>query len=164
MLGEFVQYIGCRSNGIGAEEQLQASLFSCGDETVSSCFVPRDIHVSAGNGSLTFNLICMGYGSMGVVSVVISCMDDLDICPGNFGLFGEFLADEIFGYFQIAVEQPAYQAYCKHIAAFQHGLVVHSGVGKAVFHHLRDGGGDDILLNTHFLYRIIGLESGLFQV
>lgn len=113
---------------------------------------------------LTFNLICMGYGSMGVVSVVISCMDDLDICPGNFGLFGEFLADEIFGYFQIAVEQPAYQAYCKHIAAFQHGLVVHSGVGKAVFHHLRDGGGDDILLNTHFLYRIIGLESGLFQV
>lgn len=98
---------------------------------------------------------------MGVVSVVISCMDDLDICPGNFGLFGEFLADEIFGYFQIAVEQPAYQAYCKHIAAFQHGLVVHSGVGKAVFHHLRDGGGDDILLNTHFLYRIIGLESGL---
>lgn len=90
VLGEFVQYIGCRSNGIGAEEQLQASLFSCGDETVSSCFVPRDIHVSAGNGSLTFNLICMGYGSMGVVSVVISCMDDLDICSGNFGLLANF--------------------------------------------------------------------------
>ena len=136
MLGEFVQYIGCRSNGIGAEEQLQASLFSCGDETVSSRFVPRDIHVSAGNGGFAFNLICVGYGSMGVVSIVISCMDDLDICPGNFGLFGEFLADEIFGYLQVAVEQPAYQAYCKHIAAFQHGFVVHSGVGKAVFHHL----------------------------
>ena len=101
---------------------------------------------------------------MGVVSVVISCMDDLDICPGNFGLFGEFLADEIFGYFQIAVEQPAYQAYCKHIAAFQHGLVVHSGVGKAVFHHLRDRGGDDILPDAHFLNRVVGLESRLLQV
>ena len=159
-----MQHVGCRSDGIGTEEQLQACFLGSGNKAVGGCLVARDIHVSAGNGSLAFNLICVGYGSMGIVSVVISCMNDLDICFGYFGLFGEFFADKVFGYLQITVEQPAYQAYCKHIAAFQHGLVVHSGVGKAVFHHLRDGSGDDILLDAHLLYRIVGLESRLFQV
>ena len=159
-----MQHVGCGSNGVGAEEQLQAGLFGSGNESVSCSLVSGDVHVSARHGGFAFNLICMGYGSMGVVSVVVSCMNDFDVGFGHFGLFGEFLADEVLGNLQVAVEEPAYEAHGEHVAAFQYRLVVHAGVGQAVFYHLRDGGGDDILLDAHFFDRVIGLEGGFFQV
>ena len=43
-------------------------------------------------------------------------------------------------------------------------FVVHARVGQAVFHHLGDRGGNHILFDAHLLYRIIRLESGLFQI
>ena len=136
MFGKFVQHIGSRSDGVGSEEQFQAGFFSGGDKTVGGCLVTRDIHVSSGDGAFAFNLISMGYRGMSVVSVVISGMDNLDICFSDGGLLGKFLTDKVFGDFQVAVEQPANQTYREHIAAFHHGLVVHFCVGKAIFYHL----------------------------
>ena len=101
---------------------------------------------------------------MGVVSVVVSCMNDFDVGFGHFGLFGEFLADEVLGNLQVAVEEPAYEAHGEHVAAFQYRLVVHAGVGQAVFYHLREGGGDDILLDAHFFDGVFGLEGSLFKI
>ena len=75
---------------------------------------------------------------MHVVTVVITSLYHLDIafCYGRF--LGEFLAQEVGNEVEVAVEQPAYQSQRKHVAALQHGLVIHSAIGKTVFHHLCD--------------------------
>ena len=49
------------------------------------------------------------------------------------------LADEVFGNREVAVEEPAYQTYGKHVAALQHGLVVHARVGQGGLGHRGDG-------------------------
>ena len=66
---------------------------------------------------------------------LIHISDNLDIGFCNFGFLGEFLADKLFGYRQVAAEQPAYQSHCKHVAAcllytsiFFISIVIHSKV------------------------------------
>ena len=54
---------------------------------------------------------------MGVVSVVVACLDDLDVGIGQFRLLGELLAQEVEGNIQVAVEEPTHQSQGKHIAA-----------------------------------------------
>ena len=164
MLRQLMQYIGCRSNGIGTQIKFQTRFFGSGNETVSCGFVAGDVHIASGRFYFTFNLISMCSGCMGVMSVVVSGADNLDIGFCNFGFLGEFLADKLFGYRQVAAEQPAYQSHCKHVAALQHGFVVHTRVGKAVFHHLGDRSGNDILFDAHFFNGVVRLESGLFQI
>ena len=164
MLRQLMQYIGCRSNGIGTQIKFQTRFFGSGNETVSCGFVAGDVHIASGRFYFTFNLISMCNGCMGVMSVVVSGADNLDIGFCNFGFLGKFLAYEVFGYFQVAVEQPTHQPHCEHIAAFQHGFVVHTSVGKAVFYHFGDRSGNDILLDSHFFNGIVCLESRLFQI
>ena len=164
MLGELVQHVGSGSDGVGAQVELQSGFLGCGYETVGGCLVARDVHVAVGRLGLALNLIGVSHGSVCVVSVVISGADDLDVGIGNRRLLGEFLADEVFRNLQVAVEEPAHQTYGEHVAALQHGFVVHSAVGEAVLHHLRDGGSDDILLDAHLLDGVVCLEGGFLQV
>ena len=91
-------------------------------------------------------------------------MDDADIRLGNSGFLGKLGAQEALGNGQVAVEEPAHQSEGKHVAALQHGLVVHARVGEAVLHHLRDGRCDNILLNAHFGNGVVGLEGSLLKV
>ena len=164
MFGEFVQHIGGGSDGVRTQIQLQAGLLGSGDETVGCGFVTRNVHIASGGLYLTFYLVSVGNGCVGIMSIVVSGADNLDIGFRNFGLLGEVLTDEVFGYCQVAVEEPAYQSHCKHITALQHGFVVHTCVGKAVFHHFGDRSGNDILFDAHFLDGIICLESRFFQI
>ena len=91
-------------------------------------------------------------------------MEHSDVSLGHFGLLGKLLAQEGFRSVEVAVKQPAYQTHGKHVAAFEHRLVVHTRAGKAVFHHLGDRGCDDILLDAHLFDGVVGLELGLVKI
>ena len=164
MLGKFVQHIGCGGDGVRTQVKLQACFLGSGYEAVGRGLVARNVHIASGSLYFAFNLVSVRGGCVGVVPVVVSGADNLDIGFCNFGFLGEFLADKLFGYRQVAAEEPAYQSHCKHVAALQHGFVVHTRVGKAVFHHLGDRSGNDILFDAHFFNGVVRLESGLFQI
>ena len=95
---------------------------------------------------------------MGIVTIVVTCTDYFDVCLGNGRLLGKFLADKVLGNSEVAVKEPADQTYGEHVAAFQHGFVVHARVGQAILYHLRDGSSDDVVLNTHLFDGIISCE------
>ena len=101
---------------------------------------------------------------MRIMSIVISCMYHPDIRLSNIGLLGKFVTDKILCNFQITIEQPAYQPHRKHITTFQHRFIVHTCAGKTIFHHLRNRSSNNILLDSHLLYRISGLKLCLFQI
>ena len=160
-----MQHVGSRGDGVGAEEQFQSGFLGGGDEAVGRGLVAGDVHVASGHLHLALDAaggVCDG--GVCIVSVVPSGVDDLDVGFGHFGLLAELLADEVFGYLEVAVEEPAHQTDGKHVAAFQDGLVVHARRGQAVFHHRGDGGSDDFLLDAHLFDGVLCLEGGLLQV
>ena len=98
------------------------------------------------------------------MSVVVSGVEDLDVGFCHVGFLSEFLAQELFGCVKVSVEEPADESYGEHVAALEHGLVVHSGVGEAVLDHLGDGGCDDVLLDAELLDGVVGREFCLVKV
>ena len=106
----------------------------------------------------------MIYRSVGVVSVVVTRTDNLDVGLSNGGFLGKLFAQIVLGNSEVAVEEPAYQTEGKHVAALQHGLVVHTRVSQTIFHHLCDGGGNHILLDAHLGNGVFSLEGSLLQV
>ena len=63
---------------------------------------------------------------MGIVSVVIACLDNLDISFSNGWLLSKLLLEEVSDKVEVAAEQPAHQTKRKHVAALEHGFVVHA--------------------------------------
>ena len=102
---------------------------------------------------------------MGVVTVVVASLNHLDVSLSDGGLLGKFILEEVEHQVQVAVEEPAYQSQCKHIAAFQDGLVIHSRVCQGVFHHLCDGALDNAVgIYAHLTEIVFRLEGSLLQV
>ena len=131
-----MQHVGSGCDRIRTQIEAEASLLSSGDEAVSGSLVTSDVHVLTGHSALTLDAVGVSYAAVGVMTIVVTGTDHLNVCLGNSRFLGEFLADEVFGNREVAVEQPANQSYCKHVAALQHRLVVHAGVSQTILHHL----------------------------
>ena len=102
---------------------------------------------------------------MHVVAIVVASMHHLDVVFGYGGLLRKLFAQEVFYQREVAVEEPAYQAQCKHIATFQYALVVHAAIGQALFYHLCDGAGHHTVAVDVQLAQIVGgLKLSLLQV
>ena len=102
---------------------------------------------------------------MHVVSIIITGVNHLDVGLGYGGLLVELLAQEGLNELYVAVEQPTDNAQREHVAALQHCLVVHSAVGKAVLHHLRDGACYHAVgINAHLVEVVLRLELGPLKV
>ena len=72
---------------------------------------------------------------MCVVSIVVTCLDNLDVglCNGRF--LRELFLQEVECNVQVAVKEPAYKSQSKHVAALVDALYVHTGICKAVLYH-----------------------------
>ena len=165
MLREFVQDVGCGSDRIRTEIELHASLFGSGNQSVGSSLVSRDVHIASlllGSG---FYAVSGWHRGMGVVSIVESCLHHLDVVLCNLRFLGEFLAQEVGDKVEVAVEEPANDTECKHVAALQHRLVVHSAVSQAVLHHRSQRALHHAVRVDAHLAEIVGsLELSLLQV
>ena len=102
---------------------------------------------------------------MGVVSIVVSCLNYLYIILGNLRFLGEFLAQEVGYKIEVAVEEPAHYTESKHVAALQHRLVVHTTVSQAILYHsCQRALHYAIRVDTHLAKIILTLELCFFQV
>ena len=165
VLRQFVKHIGGWCDGVATQVKLQASLLGSGDETICCGFVTRNIHVAASHFLLRLNTIDIGGRAMCVVSVVIACLNHLDVGFGDGWLFGKLLTKEVESHLQVATEEPAYEADGKHVAALEHRLHIHSRVGKAVLDHRGQRAGDDAVgIDAHLLDGVFGLELSFLQI
>ena len=165
MFGELVQHVSGRCDGVGTQVQFQTCLFGSCNETVGSGLIARDVHVTSGHLVLRLDAIYVGHATVRVVSIVITRLDDLDVGLCHTRLLGKFLAQEVEGNLQVAVEEPAYQSQGKHVAALHDALHVHAAVLQAVLHHRGEGTGNDtVWINTQFTEVVLRLEGCLLQV
>ena len=165
VLRQFVEHVGSRRDGVRTQIKLQSGLLGSSNETVGRGLITRDIHIAARLLHLRLDAIHVHSRRMRVVAIVVASLNHLDIGLSDGGLLGKFLLEEIEHQVQVAVEEPADESQGEHIAAFQHGLVVHSRVGQGVFHHLRERALDDAVgINTHLAEIVFRLEGSLLQV
>ena len=102
---------------------------------------------------------------MDIVAVVITGLNDTYVRFGNGRFLLEFLLKEAVDQSEVTVEQPADNTECKHIAALQHGLVVHSCICQTLLYHLRYRAGYDAVgVDTHLAQIVITAELGLLKV
>ena len=99
------------------------------------------------------------------MSVVVSCLDDLDICFSYCWLLSKLLTKEVGNEVKIAAEQPAHKTERKHIAALQHCLIVHASLCQCILDHLSDRTLDDTVWVDAHLAKIVGcLKLCLLQI
>ena len=114
---------------------------------------------------LGLDAVDVGSRGVGVVSVVVSGLNDALVGVGNGRFAGEFFVQEGKCHGDVAVVEPADESECKHVAAFENRLVVHAAVGETVFHHGGHGACNDAVgVDTHFAQVVGSLELGLCQV
>ena len=123
-----MQDVGGRGDRIRTEIELHTSLFGSGNESVGRSLVSGDIHIASLLLRGGFYAISGRHRGMGVVSIVKSCLHHLDVVLGNLRLLGEFVAQEVGNEVEVAIEEPAHDTECKHVAALQHRLVVHTTI------------------------------------
>ena len=165
MLRQLMQHIRCRRDGVAAQIKLQSSLLGSGDEAVCRSLITRDIHIASGHLCLRLDAIDVHGRRMGVVTIVVTRLDDLDIGFGYGRLLGELLAQEVEGHVEVAAEEPAHESQGEHIAALEDALGVHSRVGKCILHHRGEGAGDDTIRIYAHLGDVVGsFELSLLQI
>ena len=165
MLRQFVQHIGGRRDGVGAQIELQSGFLGGGYEAIGRCLVARDVHVASGHLVACLYAIHIGHAAVRVVSIVVASLDDLDIGLGHSGLLGKLLTQEVEGDVQIAVEEPAHESECKHVAAFEDALDVHAAVLEAVLDHGGERTGNhSIGVDAHLSQVVFALEGGFLKV
>ena len=165
VLGQFVEDVRSRRDGIGTQVKLQPGPLGGGDESVGRGLVARDVHVAAGYLGLAVDAVGGGHAGVYVVAVVVAGVHHLDVVLGYLRLLGELVAQEILHQRQVAIEEPADNAQGEHVAAFQDGLVVHAAVGQTRLHHLRDGARHDaVLVYAHLSEVVVAVELGLAQI
>ena len=99
------------------------------------------------------------------MTVVVTGLHHEYIVLGDSRFLGKFLSQEVCHQVQVAVKQPAHQSECKHVAAFQHALVVHSAVFQTVLHHLGDRTlHHPVAVDAHLCEIVVGGKLCLAQV
>ena len=102
---------------------------------------------------------------MCVVSVIVSCLYDLDVRFGYCWLLCEFLLEEVCHKVEVSAEQPADETQGEHITTFQHGFVVHACICESVLDHLGYRACyDTVRVNAHFSEVVFCLELCLLEV
>ena len=110
MLRQLVEHVGGRSDGVGTKVKSQSCLLSGSDKTVCCSLVTCDVHIASGFLGLRLHAIHVDGAGVGVVSVVPTGLDHLDISLCDGGLLGELIAQEVAHEVQVAVEEPADEA------------------------------------------------------
>ena len=102
---------------------------------------------------------------MGVVSIVVTCLDNFDIGFCHTCFLRELLFQIVECYFQVTIEEPANQSQCEHVTALVHRFHVHTRICQTVFHHLSDRAGNHTIgVDSHLTKIICSLEGCLLQV
>ena len=165
MLREFVQYISSRGDRIRTQIEFQTCLLSSSDETVGRSLVTSDIHIASRHLLLRLYAIDVDGRRVGVVSVVVTSLDHLDVCLSDGRLLGELLAQEVGYEVQVAIEEPADETQGEHVTALHHGLHVHTRVSETVLHHRGEWALDHaIWVDIHLTEIVFSLELSLLQV
>ena len=63
---------------------------------------------------------------MCVVSIVVTCLNHLDVGFSHTRLLGKLVLEEVERNVQVAVEEPADQSEGKHVTTLEHRLHVHT--------------------------------------
>ena len=165
MLGQFVEHISGGSDGVGTEIEAQTGLFGSGNQAIGCGLVAGDVHIASLHLVLRLDAVCGGHAGVHVVAIVVAGLHHLDVVFGDGGLFGEFLTQEVGHQVKVAVEEPANQSECEHVAALQYRLVVHSAVGQTILDHCRERTSHHpIGVDAHLAEIVVGLESCSFKV
>ena len=107
MFRQLVEHVGGGSDWIRTEIEFQTGLLGSGDETIGRSLVTGDIHIASGLLFLRLHTIDVDGRRMGVVAIVITCLNHLDVSLGDGGFLGELLFQEISHEVQVAVKKPA---------------------------------------------------------
>ena len=92
-----MQYVGGRGDGVRTQIEAETGLLCSCHEAVGGSLVTRDIHVFTWHGTLALDAVGVRHTAVGVVTIVITGVNHLDIRFGNSWLFGKFLADKVLG-------------------------------------------------------------------
>ena len=165
VFGQFVKNIRCRCDGIRTKVEFQSGLLGSSNETISRSLVARNVHVTARHLVLSLYTIYICHTAVRVVSVIISSLNDLDVCLCHFWLLGKLLTQESKRNVEVAVEEPAHQSKGKHISTLADALDVHTTVLQTILHHRRKRTGNhSVGIDTHLTKIVLGLELRLLQV
>lgn len=162
-LGELVENVRGRGDGVGAEEERAAALLGGHDEAPGRGRVAVDVGVDAGAWSLRVDAVGADCGVY-VVAVVEAGLKDQSVGLVDCGLLGEFVLEVTEGRFERTVEEPADKAEGEDVAAFKHALVVQPCLGQSGAGHGGDGHFDDLGLDAEFLEGLVGSEKSFPEV
>ena len=165
MLSQFMQNIGSRSNRVRTQEQFQSCLFCSSNETIGSSLVSCNVHITARFFYLRLYTVHIGSSAVGIMTIIISSLNNFYICLGYTWLLLEFLTKEIESDIQVPAEQPAHQSQGEHITTFQDGFIIHTAVCQSLFYHFCDRTcNDTIWIYTQLCQWICRLELCLLKV
>ena len=101
-----------------------------------------------------------------VLPVVVAIYQHLGVGGYQGGLFLKFLFEEMDGFVDGAVKQPAHHAKGKHIARFEYRFLVKTGIAQRLFGQLRQRNGHDLhrFGNAQFGERVVRLVECFFQI
>ena len=126
MFRKFMKNICSRRDRVRTEIQFQASLLSCGDQTVCGSLVTVDIHIDTLLSGFRLHRISVGNRRVRVVSVIVARLDHLDVRLSHTWFLSELLLQHVSGDVGVAVEQPADQTEGEHVTALQDSLRIHA--------------------------------------
>ena len=102
---------------------------------------------------------------MGVVTIVVTSLYNLDVSLSNGGFLRELFTKEISHEVEVTREEPANESEGEHVTALQHSLVVHACVLQRILHHLGDRTSDDAVgVDAHLTEVVGGLELCLVEI
>ena len=112
-----------------------------------------------------FDAISRWYAGLGVLSIIVTRLNNFLIGLIYLGFLTELLFQELVYQRQVTIEQPANHAQCKHVATLQDRLVVHARVlqtlldkcGNRTFYHT-------VGINTQLTQVILAGNFGLLQI
>ena len=161
-----MQYVGGRSDRITAKEQWQTALFRSKNQAPSGGFVTVNVGVNARFCLVAFDAVGR-YRSVYVVTIVVAALNHLGISLVDGRLLGKLVFEHVQCSLERAVEQPAHQAECKHVAALQRCFVVESAIGKRSLHHRGHWHLNNLspnLCKPDFIVRLVGGVKRLVEV
>ena len=140
MFGQLMKNICCRGNGIRAQIKFQTSLLRSSNQAICSSLIAIYIHIQAFLLLfLTWNSIANGYGSMRILTKMITVIQDFHICLCNFRFLRKLFSQDFLTYMDIPMEQPANKPQCKHIFGSHNRLIIQTTILQAFLTHGRYG-------------------------
>ena len=161
-LGQFVQDVGGRSDRIRAQEQRTPAHLRSHDQSPRRCLVAANVGIGARADIIALDAVGRN-GGVDVVTVIVSPLDNKFVGLIDLGLVGKLSLEELQRRLHGTVEQPAYKSQCKHVAALELRLQIHTRVLESLLDHCGDGCLDDLGPEVQFLIRITGGVQCLVQ-